>query len=218
MNKYQKIYNPFIRDRETKQVLHGQWSLPEFEYLQNNEWIFTEKIDGTNIRVLWNNGVIQFRGKTDEAEIYQPLLDRLHEIFDGKNNLFEKNFGNSEVCIYGEGYGDRIQKVGKLYADGDYKHNFRVFDIKIGNWWLTMEDIIILCTELGLSLVPVFGVSTLNNMISFCSKFPQPISGIGKNCPVEGYVGTPIVPLNSRNGERVIVKVKYKDFARKQEQ
>jgi len=28
----------------------------------------------------------------------------------------------------------------------------------------------------------------------------------------EGYVGTPVVPLFARNGDRIITKVKYKDF------
>ena len=56
MEKYHKIMTVFKRDPETKYktLLMGEWALPEFEYLCCNPWVFTEKIDGTNIRVNWD--------------------------------------------------------------------------------------------------------------------------------------------------------------------
>ncbi len=55
MNEYHKIQSIYLRDPETKhkRFLIGQWTLPEFEYLADNEWSFTEKVDGTNIRIYW---------------------------------------------------------------------------------------------------------------------------------------------------------------------
>ena len=53
MREYHKIQSLFLRDPATQHrtFLHGQWSMPEFEYLADLEWTFTEKVDGTNIRV-----------------------------------------------------------------------------------------------------------------------------------------------------------------------
>ena len=52
MKEYHKIQTIFKRDPENKfkTLIYGEFSLPEFEYLKNNTWIFTEKVDGTNIR------------------------------------------------------------------------------------------------------------------------------------------------------------------------
>lgn len=30
--------------------------MSEFDYLKDNTWIFTEKVDGTNIRIMWDGG------------------------------------------------------------------------------------------------------------------------------------------------------------------
>ena len=55
MKEYHKIYTIFKRNPKTKYktLLEGKYSLPEFEYLKDCIWVFTEKIDGTNIRVIW---------------------------------------------------------------------------------------------------------------------------------------------------------------------
>lgn len=74
MKEYHKINTIFKRDPETrnKTLLEGQYSVPEFEYLANNKWIFTEKIDGTNIRVMWDGKKVTFGGKTECGSV----LDR----------------------------------------------------------------------------------------------------------------------------------------------
>ena len=56
MREYHKITTVFDRDPENKfkTLIDGQFSKPEFEYLANNEWDFTEKVDGTNIRIIWD--------------------------------------------------------------------------------------------------------------------------------------------------------------------
>lgn len=52
MEKYQKIQTIYKRD-ENKKVILGNFSRPEFEYLQNVNWRYTEKVDGTNIRIIF---------------------------------------------------------------------------------------------------------------------------------------------------------------------
>src|SRR5690554_5340115 len=103
MREYHKIQTVFKRDPATnyKTLLEGEWALAEFEYLANNEWIFTEKVDGMNIRVMRENGVIRFGGKTDRAQIPAKLIERLQDRFLD-DSVFEPVFGDAPVCLYGE--------------------------------------------------------------------------------------------------------------------
>ena len=56
MKEYHKIQTAFLRNPEDnfKTLLCGEWALPEFKLLKDIEWIWTEKIDGTNIRIMFN--------------------------------------------------------------------------------------------------------------------------------------------------------------------
>jgi hypothetical protein len=83
MSEYHKIKTLFKRDMSSKNktLLEGEWTLPEFEYLAKNVWTFTEKVDGTNIRVVFENGAVTYGGRTDEAQIPATLVARLNERF-----------------------------------------------------------------------------------------------------------------------------------------
>ena len=76
METYHKIQTVYIRDPKNnmKTLLEGEWSKPEFEYLAENKWYCTEKIDGTNMRILWDGEQVEYRGKTDNADISKHLL------------------------------------------------------------------------------------------------------------------------------------------------
>ena len=54
MKEYHKIHTVFKRDPANKYrtLLMGEYSHPEFAYLRYNDWVFTEKVDGTNIRII----------------------------------------------------------------------------------------------------------------------------------------------------------------------
>ena len=110
MNTYHKIQTIYKRDPETKYktLLMGQYSMPEFEYLKNNLWVFTEKIDGTNIRVIYDNANITIKGKTDNAQIPLFLFDAIAEIVNLQKTTFRELFEENVVTLYGEGYGARI--------------------------------------------------------------------------------------------------------------
>ncbi len=83
MKEYHKIQTVYLRDPATKHktLLEGQYALPEFAYLANNTWLFTEKVDGTNIRAMFDGERISFGGKTDAAQIPAKLVERLRERF-----------------------------------------------------------------------------------------------------------------------------------------
>ncbi len=206
MKEYHKIQTVYKRDPETKHknLLEGQFSLPEFEYLQDNQWVFTEKVDGTNIRVMLDSGHLLFGGKTDNAQIPAPLVNRLKERFHPLTSLLAEKFPDG-VCLYGEGYGAKIQNGGNYRQDQD----FVLFDVKIGDWWLNRNDVEEIATALSLDVVPIIGVGTLEEMvdttrIGFMSTWGNFIA--------EGIVARPIVELKTRRGDRIITKIKHKDF------
>jgi ATP-dependent RNA circularization protein (DNA/RNA ligase family) len=213
MKQYHKIQTIFKRDDNGK-IIDSEWTLPEFEYLQNNNWIWTEKVDGTNIRVKYDPRVpacggdhlvpwVTFGGKTDNAQIPAFLYQRLQELFPvEKFKAFD-----SPLCLYGEGYGAKIQKGG-----GNYKSDgvdFVLFDVKIGDWWLTRESVYTIASQLGIDIVPVIRICPIQEAIDLVKEGFESQWG---NFIAEGLVGTPHIPLFSMNGSRIITKIKHRDF------
>ena len=208
MKTYHKIQTVFKRDPETKfkTLLENDYSLPEFEYLKNNEWIFTEKVDGTNIRIMFQDGKITFGGKTDQAQIPNQLINKLNEKILPQLNKFIEIFNNTEVCLYGEGYGAKIQKGGGNYRTDQ---DFVLFDIKIGHWWLKREDVEDIANKLNLDIVPIIGSGSLEEMVEYVKTGFNSKWG---NFKAEGIVARPKNELLARNGRRIITKLKHKDF------
>lgn len=210
MKEYQKIETVYERDIEgTKRLIEGKFRNPIVEYLKDNDWVFTEKIDGTNIRVVWNGHDFEFYGRTDNASIPAFLFKKLQDIFcnDEMEQMFEQLFNDTQVMICGEGYGNRIQKVGKEYISDDV--GFIVFDIVIHDFYLkriVVEDI---CKKLSLNIVPIVLKGTIDNAVKYVKSTPYSIVG---KCKMEGLVGVPKEPVCDRQGRRVIVKIKAKDF------
>ena len=207
MKHYSKIQTVFKREMRNKgKIIEGEYSLPELKYLKDNTWIFTEKVNGTNIRILWNGKRINFGGKTDNAQLPVKLLYKLQEIFDDKTKKFKEMFGDDEICLYGEGYG-----AGTAKGSGNYSKepNFVLFDVKIGEWWLERKNIKDIADKLDLMIVPIVGSGTLGEMVKTTRKGFDSQWGA---FIAEGIVARPQVELKCRNGNRLITKIKYKDF------
>lgn len=216
MKEYHKIQTVFLRDPATKHktLLDGEWALPEFGYLANNEWVFTEKVDGTNIRVMCSDYEedggkygITFGGKTDAASIPAFLVEKLQARFltAGQRLLMQEMFPDG-ACLYGEGYGARIQKGGGLYR-GD--QDFVLFDVKVGDWWLQREAVEDVAFKLGLDTVPILRTGTLHEMVEMVRAGFDSSWG---SFAAEGIVARPTVELKTRRGYRIIAKLKHKDF------
>ena len=132
MRTYEKIETIFNRDTTgTKKLILDDFRNETVEFLKDTEWVFTEKIDGTNIRVYWDGHKVEFGGRTDNAEIPRPLLDSLNKIFGTTEaeELFEQTFGEKNVILFGEGYGGKVQGVGNEYRPDE---SFILFDVLIG--------------------------------------------------------------------------------------
>jgi len=104
LKEYHKIETLFNRDEKTKKLIEGDFRNETVEFLKDNIWEFTEKIDGTNIRVHWDGHKVNFYGRTDKSQIPQGLVNKLIELFGGEVNeqLFEQKFGDTEVVLIGE--------------------------------------------------------------------------------------------------------------------
>lgn len=208
MKEYHKIQTVFKRDPDNnyKTLLLGEYSAPEFEYLKDNQWVGTEKVDGTNIRVMFSGeGHLEFRGKTDRAQLPGPLVERLQERFCPQIKTFKVFFPNG-VCLYGEGYGAKIQKGGGNYRQDQ---DFVLFDVKVGEWWLQREDVKDVAGVFGLDIVPVVRSGTLDDLVELVR------TGFNSDWGdflAEGIVARPAVELKARNGGRIITKIKHKDF------
>ncbi len=173
--------------------------------------MFTEKIDGTNIRVMWDGEVVSFGGKTDNVQLHMDLIKALQDMCNTTPNrkdvreLVEYTDQDVNVCLYGEGYGAGIQKGGCYRED----KGFVLFDIKIGDLWLRREDVEDIATKLGIDVVPVIGQGTLYEGISLVKDCLHRKWG---SFTMEGIVARPMEELRTRRGDRVITKIKHVDF------
>lgn len=204
MMEYPKIDSIYKRD-ERGHFLVGEYAKPEFEYLSCNQWEATEKIDGTNIRVIWNMETITFGGKTDNAQISTSLLRKLQELFPIEK--FKTLYPSLSLTLYGEGYGSKIQKSGKKYIEDGC--DFILFDILVGDWWLKREGIQDVADELKIKIVPFMGYMTLGNAVA---QTQQGFKSTFGDFHGEGLVLRPFVELRDRRGNRIITKVKCKDW------
>lgn len=209
MEIYHKIPGPFKRETEgpnKNKIIRGRWSEVHLETLQDVPWNWSEKIGGTNIRVEWDGHSVQIGGRTDNAQLHVDLVKRIQELFP--EELLEQTFGEKRVMLFGEGYGAGIQR------GGDYgpTKEFVLFDVKVGDMWLTAFNVSEVASSLGLTSVYRGGppaVITLNEALALVEMgFPSYFKG----GYAEGLVGTPVGGMLTRKGERIIVKVKHCDF------
>lgn len=214
---YQKINTLFKRD-ERNRIILSEYTCEEFKYLENVQWECTEKIDGTNIHIdiIFKGNNIQnitFAGRTKSADIPIKLKDKLTILFT-KETIGKafNNFKENEeviVSIYGEGYGLNIQKGGN-YISNDV--SFILFDVKVGNWWLNRESCEDIAKKLNIDIVPLIGYMTIPEAIYYVSLGFKSMIAENKEYNAEGLVLKTPFGLQFRNGERIITKLKTKDF------
>ena len=205
---YPKISSPFKRHAEgplRNKLDVGNWARPEFDVLADAAWTWTEKVDGTNVRVIWDGYKVCFGGRTDNAQMPTSLLAVLTEMFP--EELLEQQFGVNTAVLYGEGYGPKIQKGGGNYRQDQ---SFVLFDVLVGGWWLLPGAVEDVALGLKLDAVPTRMIGSINNAIRLVTE--GVVSHWG-DFDAEGLVGRPPLGLTARDGDRLLVKVKTKDFS-----
>lgn len=211
MRKYEKIDTLYVRDTTgTKKLIEGQFRDPTVEFLAPCEWIWTEKVDGTNIRVYWDGHIVTFGGRTDNAQIPAELITKLNEKFGGEANaqMFEQMFGEKEVILFGEGYGRKIQKGGGNYIPDGV--DFILFDVLVGENYLERTNVEDIARAIGVSVVPIVGTGSLYEAVEYVKKNPASVVAEGR-CEMEGIVARPKMEMRDRRGNRLIVKIKWCD-------
>lgn len=208
MITYPKIETVWKRDEGTHKLIDGAWRTPEFEYLAGNRWIGTEKVDGTNIRVTfnaWSQNEPMIQGRTDKAQIPPFLLARLQELFTREKMLM--SIPETELTLYGEGYGAKIRKGGGNYIPSGV--DFILFDVRVKDWWLRRDSIEDVAETLDIKVVPIVYEGNLEGAIRKTRVGMQSAFG---PFTAEGMVLKPAIPLHTRRGDRIITKVKTRDF------
>lgn len=204
---YQKIPAPFRRATEgsrRNQVIPGCWTSPGIEATADLRWVWTEKVDGTNIRIHWDGHRVTYGGRTDNAQIPARLIAALDGLVT--EELFEQQFGETAATLYGEGYGAGIQKGGNYRPD----QSFVLFDVRVGGFWLLRDDVEGVGKGMGLDVVPVVCEGSLALAIATVR------GGLWSHWNAEqfaeGVVGVTAAGLLDRSGHRLICKVKHVDF------
>lgn len=205
---YHKIQSVFKRDPETKYktFLEGEWAVPEFGYLADLPWVSTEKIDGTNCRVHIDGDMFTVGGRTDNAQLHVDLVAVLQ---DAARRAIDNAMDG--LTLYGEGYGPKVQKGG-WYRDD---MGFILFDVMVTDTgvFLERENVEDIAYKLGLPVVPLISQTSLNNHIAQyrAGEFEYSLEGDGSRI-AEGVVLRPQTELRTRLGERIITKVKARDY------
>ncbi|HET9029247.1 MAG TPA: RNA ligase family protein, partial [Candidatus Aquilonibacter sp.] len=106
----------------------------------------------------------------------------------------------------GEGYGAKIQKGGQYRQD----QSLIVFDVRVGEWWLKPDAVKDVADKLGLDVVPTFDTMTLRDAVALVQG--GNLHSHWPDAKIEGLVGRPAVDLYTRKGDRIVAKVKVKDF------
>lgn len=213
MQTYHKIQSMFKRDPATKYktFIDGEWTLPEFEALQDLRWRGTEKIDGTNIRIGWDGERVHIGGRTENAQIPAPLLEHISERISPE---LESGGLGAGLTLVGEGFGGKIQK-GRYYRP---TQEFILFDVFVEptetnplGMWLSQTDVREVAASLYIQCVPTAFVGTLLEACDYVSD--GPLSLVAEEIhKTEGLVLRPPVELRTRRGHRVITKLKVRDF------
>lgn len=211
--EFHKIETLYERDEKTHR-LKQPLVLKNRTYSLIRVWQFTEKIDGTNIRVIWQPAnsektrpeSLRFGGKTDNAQIHADLINWMRENISVER--LREVFPTSDAVIYGEGYGAGIQKGG-IYSP---TKKLILFDVLVdGKWWLSWENTCDVARKIGLDVVPFLGEMSLEEAteivrIGFKTRLGE------QRVPAEGLVGRTAETLFDKKGARLIVKLKTKDF------
>src|SRR5229473_405717 len=197
--EYPKIVTLFERDAVTFVV--DETKLKKTVLGTIRDWEVTEKINGTNIRVMLSEtGEVTFGGRTDNAQLPADLLMKLFQMFPSEKmrTALWLNGTPTQAVLFGEGYGAGIQKGSTYRAD----KSFILYDVLAGGkWWLDKQAVDDVGAKLGIDLVPYLGRMTLDEIVTLVRKPFASMIGTGM---AEGIVARPIETLFDKHMERII--------------
>lgn len=223
-----KRYQADLQHKPRKSpLILGEYACPEFEAI--NRWTVTEKVDGTNVRIILDRkteadsgaGRLSFQGRTDNAQFPCFLLDYLQKTFNYEqiSEVFKES---NYTILFGEGYGPKIQSGGYYRKDA----SFILFDVFCSGWWLGRDAVQEVAQQLGIDSVPVISKRNQQSIDSECRYADvwttqeiedyvrgQPDSIIADEDHMsEGIVARSEPVMMFRKGGPIMFKLKCKDF------
>jgi hypothetical protein len=207
-HNFQKIKAPFGRKSpKDRMVDESVVSLKWVEAFKGMKFWASEKIDGTSVGIKWDGERISFIGHTDKSQFNPRYLEYLQNRFGTPEfeSCVEMIFGDKPVIIYGEGI-SKDYNVHYGFPEGE----FIMYDISIDNGKFAERDVVYeVASKLDIKM-PFEARMTLDEAIEYVKARPQSV--LNSEYKMEGLVLRPMVELYLNNGERVITKIKVKDF------
>lgn len=207
-HNFQKIKAPFGRKSpKDRMVDETVVSLKWVEAFKGMKFWASEKIDGTSVGIKWDGERISFIGHTDKSQFNPRYLEYLQNRFGTPEfeSCVEEIFGDKPVIIYGEGI-SKDYNVHYGFPDGE----FIMYDIQFDNGKFAERDVVYeVANKLDIKM-PFESQMTLDEAIEYVRARPQSV--LNSEYKMEGLVLRPMVELYLNNGERVITKIKVKDF------
>lgn len=187
----------------------------------NHECVVTEKLHGTNARlmlssdkglVLGSRNDVLYHDGQKVKELYGFVEWVLSKNIETKLNALPKV---KDFVFYGEFFGSNIQKGIKYCEEKD----FSVFDVlDPSGAFLEWKDVVCLCQTLGFKTVPVIHVGRVD--VAWLQSIRDNTSVVGAaysnndpNNTWEGVVIKPLVNVFDKHGNRIIAKYKSNKWA-----
>lgn len=208
--EYHKIKTVWDRDPENdyNTLIDGSWARPEFELLKDTSWICEEKVDGTSCRVIWDGENVEYRGRRECSQLQGGLEQTFRDLLPERK--FRTEYPDTPMCIYGEGYGRKIQAKGEQYIpDGQ---GFMAFDVRINGLWLRRRDVHDIAQTLGIDRPHVRWQWPLEEAIEVVANGFESEIAETPNTQAEGFICRPKHVMFDRRGRRIITKIKTSDF------
>jgi hypothetical protein len=213
--EYPKINNLYKREHdgpEKGRIIYGEYTEPEFESI--DRYLYTEKIDGTNVRIIMNYNClfeteITILGKTERSVFTPESLEYLKSMFSVEKLL---EIFDAKTTIFGELFGKGIQEPqGSKYNPDGY--SFMIFDILMEDnenvWWLEFNNVQDIAKKIGVETVPLIGIGNKEEIFDFVkNEYKSRIS----EQSIEGIVATSFPMMYYRKERKPIrFKLKVKD-------
>ena len=138
----------------------------------------------------------------NEHSSIEEFIEFIEENLVNENieTLFEQKFREREVIVFGELFGEKIQKGGELYTDGQGL-DFRAFDVVIGNTFLPYETACRVLEGVNLEFLPLIMTGTLLEAVDFVRMNDKSV--LNSKAELEGLVGKPVGDFCNRYGNRI---------------
>lgn len=203
---YPKFYAPYKRKTDSKYLDLTQPREELLPYMNDKTcWWVSEKLDGTNTRIIWDGYKVDVKGRTSSSQLQGYQNELLRELIQNDNYKFDETFGTKEVTIYGEAFGGKIQK-----NPHGVEPQFKVFDINIDGVWLDYPSVKEISKNLGLKYNDHVLFDSWDKVIDIFKDMKKGRGDFDEY--FEGLVAVPAHMPLTRLGERVITKIKVADF------